>query len=482
MKTSFELLQGLPLFADILKDGRECPSFVQDGREIFLESGERVVEEGCDEAAFYVVLEGRVQVLKQTAGTEMLVATHVPGSFFGELPLLLDVKFQASGRAEGPVRLWKLSETAFWQMLATCPSVTRQIMRTMAGRVQNIEALAQGHERLISLGTMAAGLSHELNNPAAGARHAARELKDTAKNFPSLACKLQKQNLGPELLDFIADLGRQAAERAGQEPDLTPMQRSDLEEEMGIWLEDHGVEDGYDLGATLLSAGLDLEWMECVLERVGEPALGAVMRYIAGAVSLNGSVAAIDEATRRISELVGAVKTFSHLDRSPVGEVNVKEGIDSTKLMLLHKLKRHKLVKEISPDLPPIWGYAGELNQVWTNLLDNAADAVEGMPDGCITIRAYLLNDCVAVDIEDNGPGIPPEVQKRLFEPFYTTKGVGKGTGLGLATAYGIVHGHHGGEIIVSSIPGKTVFHVCLPLDSIEALRQQRETREPVAA
>jgi signal transduction histidine kinase len=211
-----------------------------------------------------------------------------------------------------------------------------------------------------------------------------------------------------------------------------------------------------------------------VLGRVGEAPLGAIVRYICGAITLNGSVAAIEEATKRISDLVGAVKTFSHLDRSPVGEVNVKEGIESTKLMLLHKLKRHKLEKDISPDLPPLWGYAGELNQVWTNLLDNAADAVEGMPDGCIKIRAYIENDCVAVDIEDNGPGIPPEVQRRLFEPFYTTKGVGKGTGLGLATAYGIVHGHHGGEIVVNSVPGRTVFHVCLPLDSIEAVRQQK--------
>lgn len=459
---TLDALKQVPLFESLLKDGKDCPAFVVDGREIQLQHEEWLVREG-DPAAFYVLLEGRVEVIKRKGIDEVYLTTHLPGSFFGEIPLLLDTGFIAAGRADGPARVWKLEEDAFWAMVAACPSVTRKIMQTMADRMRALESVSQGHERLVSLGTLAAGLSHELNNPAAGARHAARELKASAADLPSLTCRLHKQVPG-EAMEFVAELGRQVASHAGIDVSLTAMERADREDEIGAWLEDHGVEDGYELASNFVSADFDVEWLQCIADRLGDDALAVLVPWAASTLVLNSSAAAVDEATRRISELVGAVKTFSHLDQAPVGEVDIKAGIHSTVIMLGHKLKKYSLCKCIPDGLPKIWGHAGELNQVWTNILDNAADAVENVENGHIQIRVQALRDGVQVEIEDNGPGIAPEVSRRLFEPFYTTKGVGKGTGLGLATAYRIVHSRHHGSLTVDSRPGRTVFQIFLPV------------------
>lgn len=459
--TTLEVLKMVPLFHDLLEDTTDCPSFVLEGEEITLTDGHRLVEEG-DPGAFFVLLEGKLQVLKRVGEGEQLLATHEPGGYFGELPILLGTGFLATGRAEGEARVWKLEEPTFWKMLASCPGITKQIMQTMAVRVRNLESIAQGREKLVSLGTMAAGLTHELNNPAAGTRHAARELKEAAAALPSLTCHLHKEVSKEEHFDFLANLARDFADRAGSNTRLTPLERSDKESEISDYLFDLDFDDADDLAGTLVSASLDLEWVQCVEDRLGTPALGVVLRWVCGNLSIDGAVKSIDEGTRRISELVQSVKEYSHMDQSPVGPVNVRAGLESTFSILSHKLKYLEVTKEIA-DLPEINGYAGELNQVWTNLLDNACDAVANTPSPKVSVRAHTAQGNIIVEIEDNGMGIPPEVKKRLFEPFFTTKGVGKGTGLGLATCYRIVHASHRGDISVESEPGKTVFRVCLP-------------------
>jgi signal transduction histidine kinase len=463
---TLEALQKVPLFAELLEDTTQCPSFVLHGEEIAVPDGTRLVEEG-DPGAFYVVLSGKLQVLKRTGESEMLLATHQPGAFFGELPLLLGTGFFATGKAEGDCQIWKLDEAAFWEMLAACPSITKQIMQTMAMRVKNLESIAQGHEKLVALGTMAAGLAHELNNPAAGTRHAARELSEVVAHLPALTCCLHKQDLSGEQIDFLTELTHELGEKQATIPPISPLKRADLEGEIADFLFERDFEDADDLAATFVGAGLNANWMECVEKRVGSSAFPAVLRWMAANLSIDGALAAINDGTERISGLVQSVKEYSHMDQSPVGPVDVRAGLESTFKMLSHKLKYLDLQLEIAPDLPQLYGYAGEINQVWTNLLDNACDAVAGIEKPRITVRAKCDSEAIEVEIEDNGNGIPAEAKKRLFEPFFTTKGVGKGTGLGLATSYRIVHGSHGGDLSCQSEPGKTAFRVILPLKSL---------------
>ena len=460
---TLEALKNVPLFADLLRDTSSCPSFVLDGEEIVVPDGQRLVNEG-DAGAFYVVLSGQLQVLKKNGESEMLLATHQPGTFFGELPLLLGTGFVAAGKAEGECLVWKLDDAAFWKMLAACPGITKQIMQTMAVRVKNLESIAQGHEKLVALGTMAAGLAHELNNPAAGTRHAARELSEIVAHLPALTCRLHKQNLSGEQIDFLTELARELGEKQSQLTPISPLERSDLEGEIGDYLLERDFEDADDLAATLVGAGLDAKWLECVEKSVGTSNLGAVLRWMGANLGIDGALRAVDDGTQRISDLVQSVKDYSHMDQSPAGPVDISAGLDSTFQILGHKLKYLDLRREIAPDLPPINGYAGELNQVWTNLLDNACDAVAGIEKPRIIVRAACDGEAIRVEIEDNGGGISAEAKQRLFEPFFTTKAVGKGTGLGLATSYRIVNGSHGGDLSVESEAGKTVFQVILPL------------------
>jgi len=461
-----EELRDIPLFSALLESDGDCPAFIERGEMLFLQPGERIVEEGSP-AAFYLVLEGEIQVLKKTGQSEMLLATHVVGSFFGEIPLLLDSGFFAAGRAITEARVWKLEEDSFWLMLSGCPSVTRQIMQIMATRMRNIEAVSQTNERLVSLGTMAAGLAHELNNPASGARHATRDLKSIAATLPARTCRLHCLDLEDETFEYLAEKTRELLPDVGQGVELSPLDRSDREAEIDDWLFDHGVEED-DVAAILVGACVGVEWLEALEAQIGNEALAAALSWMCGNLSLEEAANAVEESTRRISEIVASVKMYSHLDQSPLGEFNIKDGLYSTLKMLSHKLRNVELVKDIPCDLPKIGGYEAEMNQVWTNLLDNAVDAaVTGpLPDGevpSVWISATCDGERISIKFENNGAPIPEENRNRLFEPFFTTKAVGKGTGLGLATCYRIIKGQHGGNITVESNARRTSFTVTLP-------------------
>jgi len=354
-----------------------------------------------------------------------------------------------------------LGKNDFWPMLSACPSVARQIFRTMATRVRNIEGYSQQREKLASLGTMAAGLAHELNNPATAARRASAHLRQVVEDVQSFACELH-QRLTPEEFQHLIDASHSALARVAQSAPIDSVTRSDREDEVAKSLEQQGVADGWKLAPAFVNAGLDGQELMVLAAKLPDEALRFAFGWLEARLSLNSLLNEVDGSTTRIAELVKAVKSYSHMDKSPMQEVDVHEGIESTLTMLGHKLKNVSVTRKFDRAVPRIMAYGGELNQVWTNLIDNAIDAVKGT--GNICIATFLDDDQVMVEIADNGSGIPPEVQAHIFEPFYTTKAVGSGTGLGLVISNRIVADRHGGEIEFESHPGETRFKVRLPV------------------
>ena len=464
-----EELRRIPLFASLFESEENitapCLPFLKEGEVLAFEAGQRVVHEG-DASAFYVVLEGELRVLKEVSGQEMMLATHQTGTFFGEMAILLNNAFVASGQAIGHCRVFRLSQEAFWKMLASCPTITQEIMRTLAQRTQGLEPISQGRERLLSLGTMAAGLAHELNNPAAATRRAASELRHTARALPAHSCRFSKLHLEAEQLEYIAQVQQDIGERTAAAIPLDPLARSDQEEALTHWLDAHGVEDGWNLAPSLVDAGLDVTWLQEFAAHLPPAALGGVLGWMVATLTVDNLVQEIEQSTSRISGIVQSVKSYSHLDQSPQHLVNVNEGLESTLTLLGHKLKGIEVARSYDNSLPQIVGFGGELNQVWTNLLDNAIDAVAHANPRRISVCTSREHNSILVEIADNGSGIAQELQSRIFEPFFTTKSIGQGTGLGLGISYRIVVGRHHGDIKVRSEPGATLFQVRLPIQT----------------
>ena len=458
-----DTLRHIPLFSELPEDKLAWIS--ERGEEIRLEPGTRIANQGDPPDGFYVVLEGETEWTRKVGGQDAFVVTLGGGSIFAGLILVLDAPYPTTGHAVTPVRLLKLDVQSFWEMLRICPQVMRTILATSVERAGLHESVSQQHARLISLGTMAAGLAHELNNPAAAVGRSVEEARQVFRESSVRALTLGELEMSQEERAFIAGLPNEVAKRAEGTPALDPLQQSDLEDEVAEWLEEHGVEEAWELCPTLAGAGLDVDWLEEVLGRLSdEDSLGEVLAWLASEITGDELLREIQQASARISELVRAVKSYSHMDKGSLREADVREGLENTLIMLGHKLKKGnvRVRREYEDGLPRVCAYGSELNQVWTNLIDNAIDAVEG--DGNIKIRTTRENDRVLVEISDDGPGIPEEVRDHIFEPFFTTKDVGKGTGLGLDISYRVVVEELGGDIRVVSQPGDTRFQVRLPV------------------
>jgi signal transduction histidine kinase len=458
-----ETLRRVPLFKELPEDRL---AWISDhGQEIRLEAGAKIASQGDPPDGFYVVLEGETEWTRKAGAQDVFMASLGEGSVFAELIMVLDAPYPTTGHAVTAVRLLKLDVPAFWEMLRSCPEVLRGILATSVERAELRESVSQRHAKLISLGTMAAGLAHELNNPAAAAGRSAREAREVFRESSSRAVKLGGSEMSPEERAYVAGLPEEVARRAESAPELDSLDRSDREDEVALWLEDRGVEDAWDLAPTLVGAGLDVGWLDELEGRMSDSgSVGEVLSWLASELTGDELLREIRQASARISELVAAVKSYSHMDKSSLKEADVRKGLESTLVMLGHKLKRGNVAvtRDYEEDLPPVCAHGGELNQVWTNLLDNAIDAVEG--EGHVGVRAAREGDRVLVEISDDGPGIPGGIRERIFEPFFTTKEVGKGTGLWLDISYRVVVEKLGGDIRVSSEPGETRFEVRLPV------------------
>src|SRR2546426_526514 len=445
-----------PLFAGITEDQLRC---LDGGEVIQAPVGTVLASEGERTGFFHVLLEGEVRATRVYDRQSILLGVNKTGNYLGETMLLLDIPWLATLRVSKPARLFRLNEESFFRMLITCQSVGREIFRSAANRMRDLEGYSQQREKLVSLGTMAAGLAHELNNPAAAARRAAAHLQQTTDKVQSFLCDLSHA-LEAEHWQHLLAAAQEASGRKA--PEIDHLARSDHAESVAGWLDSHGVAGAWDLAPTLVNAGLDMPWLENLAARIPPASHPDALGWLEARLNLKALIKEVEQSTGRIAELVKAVKSYSYMDQSPMQEVDIHEGIESTLTILGHKLKNVTLVRAFDRSVPRIAAYGSELNQVWTNLIDNAIDAVRGK--GKICVGTALEDDQLVVEIVDNGAGIPPEVQSRMFEPFFTTKSVGTGTGLGLIISNRIVGDRHGGEIEFESRPGETRFKVRLPI------------------
>jgi signal transduction histidine kinase len=375
---------------------------------------------------------------------------------------------------EGPLRVQMRAQTAcriamvegddFRRLALAQPEVHSRVMRVVQPVMREVTAREQNRERLAALGTMAAGLAHELNNPAAAARRAAAQMADAIDTVAATIGRFVEAGISREQAEKLVDLQREALSRAKEQSALDALDAADAEDALLDRLEELGVARAWELVEPLATAGVDRVWLDRVAELAG-PVTGATVEWVAATLAARGLAAELQESTQRMSALVSAIKTYAYMDRGDLVEIDIHEGLETTLVVLGHKLKHTEIevVRDYDRSLPKITVRGGELNQVWTNLLDNAIDALGNT--GTITITTRHESGCATVDITDDGPeGIPPAIRERVFDSFFTTKDVGKGTGLGLATARRIVIERHDGSLTLDSEPGRTTFRVSLPL------------------
>lgn len=450
---NIELFQGLP--------ENELQWLRDNSHETLLEKGEFFFRENGPAERFYIVLQGELQVTRTIDGQEVVLGTTPRGIMGGELSLLYGIPSNVSACAIMPSRLMVLDKRAFRESFSACPTFGARVMRTAIERTQGLAINIKQQEKMAALGKLSAGLAHEMNNPAAAARRAARSLAEALPSLQAETLKLRAVDLSDvQLQSLVAFQGDVIANAALVQP-LSPLEQGDREDEMGDWLDAQGVASGWEMASTFVTAGVTLGELGALAGQWPADSLQVMLSWLNSALFAAGLLNEIEQSTRRISELVTAVKGYTYMDQAPVQEVDIHLGLENTVTVMKHKLRNVTLIREYDSDLPQIRARGSELNQVWTNLLDNAIDAVNGK--GMIRLITRHENSFVMVEVADDGPGIPPEAQARLFEPFYTTKDVGLGTGLGLDISYRIIR-QHNGTIEVQSQPGHTRFIVRLPM------------------
>ena len=409
-----------------------------------------------------VVLEGSVQLLRHVHGTRRLFETVGPGGFSGLLPYSRMVHYGGDAVVVKATRLARLNREHFTDMVHRMPAVGQALVGMMTDRVRGVARGDQQIEKMMALGKLSAGLAHELNNPAAAVSRAAAALRERLRELEEVVTRLSDHGLSGSELEETAPIRAKARERVLDHSE-SAVNRSEREDALAEWLEERGVEEAWTFGEVFADAGMTIDDLELVADRLAPEASAAVIAWLALTLDADRLLQEIEAASRRISDLVGSVKAYSHMDRAPEKmSVDVREGLENTLTMLSHRLKSKSIAveKQYEPDLPAVEANPGELNQVWTNLIDNAIDAMSD--GGKLHVGARKEGGMVAVTVTDNGPGISPDVVNRIFEPFFTTKEVGEGTGLGLDIVERIVR-DHGGDVSVDTVPGRTTFRVSIP-------------------
>jgi signal transduction histidine kinase len=432
------------------------------------EPGTVVLEAETEPDGLLLLLEGTLQTWVRNGDRLEPVGHQIPPTWIGAIASLSETAIRARMAAITPVRLALVPAPEFRRLALAHTPVHRRVMRQVGPLMTRITAMEQNRERLAALGTMAAGLAHELNNPASAAQRSADKLAEALDVIGSTLREFTEAGIATGDAARIGDLRDQALSQAADFDEPSGLEAADAEDQMRDWLEELEVADASTVAEPLAAAGLDRDWLEQIHALAG-PATPAALRYVAAYLGAQGLVVELRESTERMSSLIGAVKAYAYMDRGGVVTADIHEGLDTTLKILKHKLKHTQVEVERDYDrtLPLLTVYGSALNQVWTNLLDNAIDAVG--ESGKITLRTRLDGECILVDVADTGPGIAPEARGRVFEPFFTTKQVGRGTGLGLDTARRIVEEQHGGTLAFDTGTDGTIFHVWLPMKESSA-------------
>ncbi len=455
-----DVLRSVPLFSDLSPE--DLGRLATEATTSALEPGEVLFEEGDQGDVAYVISSGDVEVLKTSGPRQVLLALRGEGDVIGEMALLDAAPRMAAVRAKTSVELVAISKGSLDRLLDSSAGASRALFRVLLARWRETEAHLRQTERMAQLGTFTAGVAHELNNPAAAIVAGARYLTDAVDRHAAAVGNVRALGFDPEghdLLRQLLEIARQPVAQRGA------LERTDLEDKVERQLTGLGVGDAARLAPRVVASGLATEELEAIFSEFGDQGTAVVQACVAAA-EVATVVREISESSNRMSAIVGALKSYSHLDQAPLARTDIHSGLDDTLLVLGHKLAGIDVKRDYADDALEVLGDPGELNQVWTNLLDNAADAVANTPDPRITIRTADADGSAMIEITDNGPGIPEDVRPRIFDAFFTTKPPGSGTGLGLEISYGIVVHRHQGDIEVGSEPGATTFRVTIPLAS----------------
>jgi signal transduction histidine kinase len=468
----FAQLRKVPIFSTLKDDELHCIEGVQ---EIYIETNEVLARQGEAAHFFWILLEGELRLYQSLAdGSEVMMGKIDGGNAFGELPLLANIPNSVNIQATTPCHLLQLDEDQFWSLMTMCPDVRKAILGNMAHRFQKLQSVTLQQEKMASLGTLAAGLMHELNNPGSAARRAASQLRENLMRMHELSLKFKEFDLTKEQKHCMFALQKQAL--AVKQPlMMNSLEQSDAEEALAEWMESAHIENAWKMAPTLMSIGMDAAQLEHVRNDFEGPLLSDALNWLEALVSSMQLVGTIEESIGRVTDLVHAVKSYAYEGKGRRQTIDVNNSIHATLVILGHKLREKEIAmeKDFAADLPQLQCECSGLNQIWTNLLDNAIDAVP--QHGRIGVRTWAektaadANDShtdLCVSVSDNGSGIPLESQPQIFDPFYTTKPVGVGTGIGLGIVQRIVE-QYGGTIHFASEPGHTEFVVRLPAEHL---------------
>jgi signal transduction histidine kinase len=453
-------LRMVPFFAELAEPVLE--QFCQHVSSIHLASGETLFLEGSTGNQAYIIKEGKIEIYKTVGDKKIHLAVRQPGEIVGELSLLRESPRSASGTALTDSEVLAIGSDQFKALLDSNPTMARTMLHTIVVRLQSTEASLRQSEKMAQLGSLTAGIAHEINNPSAAVQSGARHLKAALEHHLAATLDLHAALMNSEQMEHLQRLRPQIAERVSRSSHHDAVARMDQAAALEEWLAAQGIAEGWETAQSLADLGFD----EMSLKNQAAPfppaALPVLLKWICAEAEVQRLLEEIRQGAARITDIVKAMKSYVYLDQAPNQEIDIHEGLENTLVILRHKIKQGiEVVREYDRGIAPVSAYGSELNQVWTNVIDNAIDAMGGA--GRITLRTKQEGDWVSVEIEDSGPGIPPDIIDKIFYPFFTTKPVGKGTGLGLNISHGIVQ-KHGGDIEVSSQPGQTRFTVRLPV------------------
>ena len=456
-----DILKQIPLFSGLSDE--DFNALCDMSEEIKLAAGEVLFEEGTPGTKAYAIESGELEILKDTTGRDVLLAVRGPGEIIGEVALLDEAPRMASVKARTDSVLIVIGKESFDDLLRSSTTALFAIYRTYAARLRSTQNMLQQNEKMAQLGTLTAGIAHELNNPIAAIQRGDQQLTDAVTKLLDAQSTMDRLGLSDAQREMFLGLRSYVNEKAASAPSLDALARSDLAEEIEQWLVAHQARGALDVVSYLVDLDFSIAQLNELAAQYDSKQLVPVLNWLGAAYAVQNILMEIDLSAKRVSAIVKALKSYTYLDQAPIQSIDIRTGIEDTLLILGSKLRPGvSVTREYSDDLPNIQAYGSELNQVWTNIIDNAIDAMEGK--GEIHIRTRRDGDWAMIEIEDNGPGIPAEIQSRIFDAFFTTKPPGKGTGLGLNITYSIVVHKHSGDIRLDSKPGQTRFEVWLPI------------------